>query len=359
MSKNKIKIVTIVGARPQFIKAAVVSDAFKSTPEINEIILHTGQHYDYQMSQVFFKELKIKDPKYNLEIGSGSHGQQTGRMIEKIEEKLIKESPDLALVYGDTNSTLAGALAASKLNIKIAHVESGLRSHNRNMPEEINRALVDKLSSLLFCPTTSSVRNLCFEGLIEGNLFVGDVMYDSVLRHSNKKSTILNKLKLDKKKYVMATIHRAENTNYKTIKNIFDALNIIAKQTNVIVPIHPRTLKYIRHLSFERNIEIIDPLSYIDMLALEKGASVILTDSGGIQKEAYMLNTPCVTLRNETEWNETLYDGWNILAGTNTGDIVKAYDKLLKSSFPVGQSQCFGNGFAGKKIVDHIVNFFS
>ena len=326
-----MKIATIIGARPQFIKAAMVNKAVQKhnmeskCPAITEIIVHTGQHYDDNMSAVFFRELNIPEPDLNLGIGSGPHGQQTGQMLIRIEEVLLSEKPDLVIVYGDTNSTLAGALAAAKLKIPIAHVEAGLRSFNREMPEEYNRVLTDHCSDLLFCPTQTAVQNLKHEGISKGVYLVGDVMCDSVLHNlklAEKNSCILEKLDLKPKKYALATIHRAENTDEpKKLKSIFYALDKIAQNGwHVIVPLHPRTQKKLNNSeTYQLNdLVLIEPLSYLDMLLLEKQAKVILTDSGGVQKEAYWFEVPCVTLRNETEWVETVETSWNYLAGTDT-----------------------------------------
>lgn len=381
-----MKICTIIGARPQFIKAAAVSraiakhNALTSNVEhrtLNEIIVHTGQHYDEAMSSIFFRELAIPKPKYNLNIGSGTHGAQTGKMLAGIEDVLIKEKPDWVLLYGDTNSTLAGALAAAKLHIPVAHVEAGLRSFNRRMPEEINRIVADQLSSLLFCPSQVSVDNLAAEGipsrltpnasrLTSNVLIVGDVMADALrfaAEKSAKHTKILQKHKLQPRKYLLATIHRAENTDNKDrLENIMNALSEIAKNETVILPIHPRTKNILRNINFKFNkssnlerrtlnveqgfLQIIDPVGYFDIIALEKSARMILTDSGGIQKEAYWLKVPCVTLRDETEWLETVDNGWNILTGANSAKIIKAV-KTFKT--PAKHPPLYGNGKATEK----------
>ncbi len=367
-----MKIVTIVGARPQFIKASSVSRAIQAfnrkhtQRRIQEILVHTGQHYDYLMDKVFFEELQLPEPNYHLGIGSGSHGKQTGIMLERIEAVLQKENPDWVMVYGDTNSTLAGALSAAKLNIPVAHVEAGLRSYNRIMPEEINRILTDHLSMLLFCPTRQAVRNLAREGIKDGMKRkvkrVGDVMYDSVLYYSKQaeeKSTIFkelnllspdsiytpnSKLKIFNSKfltpnselqtpnYYLATLHRAENTdNPRRLRSIIRALNEIGRGIPVILPLHPRTKKMMeiyQLFSFSRRIKLIEPVSYLGMLALEKNAKAILTDSGGVQKEAYWFRVPCFTLRDETEWVETVKRGWNVLVGTEKEKILSKVRKL-------------------------------
>jgi UDP-N-acetylglucosamine 2-epimerase len=376
------KIVTIVGARPQFIKAATVSRAInalnKGKRQIREILVHTGQHYDYLMDRVFFEELKLPKPNYHLRVGSGSHAKQTGLMLERIEAVLQKEKPDVVVVYGDTNSTLAGALAAAKLNIPIAHVEAGLRSYNTAMPEEINRLLTDHLSTLLFCPTQQAVQNLLREGIKEGReklvKRVGDVMYDSILYYSKlaeQKSTILKDLnlcfltpnsELRTRNYYLATLHRAENTDDpKKLKSLFEALNEIGERAPVILPLHPRTRKMMKvyHLSSEcKHIKTIGPVSYLDMLQLEKNAKAILTDSGGVQKEAYWLRVRCFTLREETEWLETVGSGWNILVGSDKEKIVEEVTRFRKKGSLRMKSASFGNGRAGDRICQIIRNHF-
>lgn len=373
-----MKMVTIVGARPQFIKAAAVSRAIQtsSKKKIQEILVHTGQHYDYLMDRVFFEELEISNPHYHLGVGSGSHGKQTGMMLERIESLLQKEKPETVLVYGDTNSTLAGALAASKLNIPIAHVEAGLRSYNRRMPEEINRLVTDHLSTFLFCPTSQAVKNLEKEGIRNGRgrivKNVGDVMYDSILYYSEiaeKKSTILKDLgfltpnsELRTPNYYLATLHRAENTDDpKRLQSILKALNEIGKKALVILPIHPRTKKMISNHRLHReagNIRIIEPLSYLNMLMLEKNARAILTDSGGVQKEAYWFQVPCLTLRNETEWVETVRSGWNVLVGTDMGKIIGEVRKETGRRRSLNTAKIFGDGKASQKILQVILKTF-
>ena len=331
-----MNIVTIVGARPQFIKAAPVSRAIHkhnlegADPQIKEIIVHTGQHYDDTMSAVFFRDLDIPDPHMNLDVGSGPHGWQTAQMLIRIEKVLMERKPDMVLVYGDTNSTLAGALSAVKLHIPVAHIEAGLRSFNRKMPEEHNRVVSDHLSDLLFCPTQTAVNNLAGEGITKGVHYVGDVMYDSVLYNihlAEKRSHILKKCNLEPKHYALATVHRAENTDdYERLRSIFHALDRIAKDgLPVIVPLHPRTRKQKESSSAPLNsVQLIDPVSYLDMLVLERQAKVILTDSGGVQKEAYWFDVPCITLRNETEWLEAVESGWNTVVGYDSKCIIAA-----------------------------------
>jgi UDP-N-acetylglucosamine 2-epimerase (non-hydrolysing) len=323
-----------------------------------EILIHTGQHYDYRMSQIFFKEFNLIKPDYNLEVGSGQHGYQTGMILQRSEAILIKEKPDQVIVYGDTNSTLAGALAAAKLGIPVAHIEAGLRSYNRKMPEEINRVLTDRISALLLCPTRTAVDNLKKEGIKSGVHLVGDVMYDIALIYgkiADIKSKILCKLGVAPKTYLLLTVHRANNTdNLLNLKNIIEA--VAESGEKVIFPIHPRTQKALKlikfskqvHESMKNNLAIIGPVGYIDMVKLEKNARKILTDSGGVQKEAYFLNVPCITLRAETEWIETLKDGANTLVGTNKKEILKA----IGCHQPVSKfKRYFGNGKAYKKIV--------
>jgi UDP-GlcNAc3NAcA epimerase len=318
-----MKIVTIVGARPQFIKCAPVSRELCKV--CTEVLVHTGQHYDDNMSRIFFQDLHLPPPDYHLGVGSGLHGAQTGEMLKHIERVLQQEQPEYVMVYGDTNSTLAGALAAAKLHIPVAHVEAGLRSFNRHMPEEINRVLTDHLSSLLFCPTDTAVKNLFREGITTGVEQVGDVMYDALLfnsRVAEQKSKILARLQQRPKTYGLATVHRAENTDDLTrLQNITQALLRLSTVYPIVWPIHPRTRRVLESAHFMpavgTSLLIIEPVSYLDMLVLEQNARVILTDSGGVQKEAYWLGIPCITLRQETEWIETLQSGWNILVGTD------------------------------------------
>ena len=395
-----MKIITIVGARPQFIKAAAVSRAIqvfnqrhRSKKQIQELLVHTGQHYDYLMDKVFFEELELPNPDYHLGVGSGSHAKQTAMMLERIETVLQKEKPKVVIVYGDTNSTLAGALAAAKLNLPVAHVEAGLRSYNRTMPEELNRILTDHLSTSLFCPTAQAVKNLSKEGIKDGKTIlvkkVGDVMYDSVLYYSElagKRSTILKDLNLVSQKselrhaprrvhgspvphmvqgavripnYYLATLHRAENTdNPKPLKSILSALNEIAKDVPVILPLHPRTKKMIkanRFFSEAQGIKLTDPVPYLDMLKLEKHAKAILTDSGGVQKEAYWFGVPCFTLRDETEWIETVRSGWNVLVGRGEKRIIEEVKRNERRKKPPKKKWIFGDGKASEKIVRTIM----
>lgn len=329
-----LKIVTIVGARPQFIKAAAITRLIREdyADQIIEVMVHTGQHFDKNMSSIFFEELDIPEPKYNLEISGGQHGAMTGRMLEAIENVLLVENPDWVLIYGDTNSTLAGAIAASKLHIPVAHVEAGLRSFNIRMPEEINRIIADRISKLLLCPTSTSVENLNKESLSNGVHLVGDVMYDVSLFYRTRaleRSTVLQKMGLSDGNYVLTTCHRAENTdNPKRLKSIVDALAKIAENIPVVLPIHPRTRKLLeKHhlLDHLKQVTLVDPLPYLDMVRLEQSAKVILTDSGGVQKEAFFYGVPCVTMRDETEWIETVDTGWNTLTGADTEAIIQAF----------------------------------
>ncbi|CAM2779137.1 UDP-N-acetylglucosamine 2-epimerase (non-hydrolyzing) [Hathewaya histolytica] len=348
-----MKIITVVGARPQFIKAAAVSNVIRKEHE--EILIHTGQHYDENMSKIFFEELKIPKPDYNLSVGSGGHGEQTGKMLIELEKIYLKEKPDLVLVYGDTNSTLAGALCASKLLIPVAHVEAGLRSFNMSMPEEQNRILTDHISKFLFVPTETAEGNLSNEGVNEGVYNVGDVMFDAVLhfkRLACEKEFILDKIGIKENEYILTTIHRAENTNdINRLKNIIEALNESDKR--VILPLHPRTKKYMMDygLNFNENIKIIDPVGYLDMITLEMHSQKIVTDSGGVQKEAFFMHKPCVTMRDETEWVETVQNGWNIIVGTDKDKILDAIMHFIPTK---EQKEIFGDGNAAEKILSII-----
>ena len=351
------KIMTIIGARPQFIKAAMISKALDDN--IEEIIVHTGQHYDKNMSDIFFEQLKIPKPKYNLGIGSGSHGAQTGEMLIKIEEVLLKEKPDYAMVYGDTNSTLAGALAASKLLIPVIHIEAGLRSYNKAMPEEQNRVLTDHISKLLICPTQTSVDNLKKEGITENVYLTGDVMCDSVIHYSNlaeKKINLSNicLVPLYEKKEItqwyLATIHRQENTmDDKNLSNILDVFEKLDKM--VIFPVHPRIKKIIDNLNKVnkyKNIYLVEPVDYLTMLYLTKNACKVITDSGGLQKECYILDTPCITIRDQTEWIETLKNGYNILSKPEKNEL---YEKIVNAKIDNKEKiNYYGNGHASSQI---------
>ena len=342
-------VCTIVGARPQFIKAAPVSRALAAS--FREILIHTGQHYDYGMSDVFFEEMEMRPPDFHLDAGGGTHGEQTGKMLMEMEKILNSVKPDYVLVYGDTNSTLAGALAAAKAQIPLAHVEAGLRSYNRAMPEEINRVLTDHVSNLLFCPTEVATENLAKEGITRGVHHVGDVMYDALLHNlaiARTRSTILKSLSLEKGTYALATLHRAANTDDPArMVAILNALGSLSMQ--VIFPVHPRTRKMIRDtgLSVSENVTMVEPVGHLDMLILQENANCILTDSGGIQKEAYLLGVRCITLREETEWVETVQAGWNMLAGVGA----KAIRAAFETWYPSGERPPFyGNGQAAEEI---------
>ena len=356
------KIITIIGARPQFIKAAMVSKALDK--EIEEIIVHTGQHYDKNMSDIFFEQLEIPKPKYNLGIGSGSHGAQTGEMLIKIEEVLLKEKPDYVMVYGDTNSTLAGALAASKLLIPVIHVEAGLRSYNRAMPEEQNRVLTDHISSVLICPTKTAVDNLKKEGITENVYLTGDVMCDSVIHYSNLAEKKINLSNIDltplyEKKEVtewyLATVHRQENTmDDKNLTNILEVFEKLDKM--VIFPVHPRIKKMVHELNEKnnyKNIYFVEPVDYLTMLYLTKNACKVVTDSGGLQKECYILDTPCITIRNQTEWVETLKNGYNILSKPEVNEL---YEKITNAKIvDENKIHYYGDGHAANEINEIIL----
>ncbi len=336
--KNK-KIVTILGARPQFVKAAVLSRVISQHNEIEEVIVHTGQHYDANMSAIFFTEMEIPKPKYNLEINGMGHGAMTGQMLEKIEEVLVKEKPDVVVVYGDTNSTLAGALAAKKMGIKVVHIEAGLRSFNMKMPEEINRILTDRISDLLLCPTSTAIQHLEKEGFQNYPLKIvqsGDIMKDAVEYYSKfsaDKSSIVSKLKLKQNNFVLATIHRQENTdNLENLKSIFRGLENIAKKMQVIIPIHPRTRKILANNKLEFDLTFVDPVGYFDMLELLKNCKMVVTDSGGLQKEAFFNKKHCIIAREETEWVELVENGFAILVGSNAEKIQQAFDTYCTSS---------------------------
>lgn len=387
-----MKVVSIVGARPQFVKMAAVSRAiaafnYQTQPEnrIKETTVHTGQHYDHSLSQVFFEELHIPKPKYNLNVGSASHGVQTGEMLKRVERTLLDEQPDLVLVYGDTNSTLAGALAATKLNIPVAHVEAGLRSYRKHMPEEVNRVLTDHVSSILFCPSNLAVDNLRQEGKalpfcdgrrvneediqelileeysVDNSLVinVGDVMYDHLLHslaHTEEHAGILEELDLEQGAYYLATVHRASNTDCPNrLQGILHALNELAEyRARVVFPVHPRTKKTLSNLTssvIHPNVHLLDPVSYYEMLSLERHARLILTDSGGVQKEAFLLGVRCVTLREETEWLETVDAGWNILAGTETDGILDAVTRFEDVEPAQAPPEIYGDGRAAEYIV--------
>lgn len=348
-----MKILTVIGARPQFIKAAAVSNKLRKNHE--EVLVHTGQHYDNNMSDIFFDELGIPKPNYNLNIGSGNHGYQTGKMLMELESLYLNEKPDLVLVYGDTNSTLSGALAASKLLIPIAHIEAGLRSFNMKMPEEQNRVLTDHISKYLFAPTDTAIKNLKNENITENVFNTGDVMFDAIKLFKEKAletSTVLIDNNISPNEYILSTIHRAENTNdINRLKNIINALNECEK--NIVLPLHPRTHKFIKDygLTINNNIKIIAPVGYLDMINLENNSQKIVTDSGGVQKEAYFLQKPCITLRDETEWIETVENGWNTIVGSNKEKIL---DAIINFNPKGEQKMVFGHGNAADIISEKL-----
>jgi UDP-GlcNAc3NAcA epimerase len=353
-----VKIVTIVGARPQFIKSSVVSRAIKESGNVKEVIVHTGQHFDDNMSGVFFSQMSIPKPNYNLGVNGLSHGAMTGQMLEKIETVLVKECPDWVLVYGDTNSTIAGALAAKKIGIKVAHVEAGLRSNNMRMPEEINRILTDRISDILFCPTDTAVINLRNEGSVGTHVIKsGDVMLDAAMHYSQK--SIKPKINLPEN-FILATLHRAENTDdLNNLKSIIKALETISSNHAVVLPIHPRTkskLEKINYNFLKSKILFINPVSYFEMIFLLKNCKLVMTDSGGLQKESYFFNKNCIVLREQTEWIELIDNGCNILAGANYETIIREFDQFLGKKFKFDNG-LYGDGRAGQIILKSIVNF--
>jgi UDP-GlcNAc3NAcA epimerase len=357
VSENRqVKIASIVGARPQFIKAAMVSHSLRRLPGVQELLIHTGQHYDPMLTDIFFTELELTRPTYNLDVRSGAHGAQTGRMLERLEEVLEREVPDWVVVYGDTNSTLAGALAAVKLHLRVAHVEAGLRSFDRRMPEEINRVLTDHASDLLLAPTAVAVRNLRQEGVPEHRVhLVGDVMYDAVREHTARAlrvSTVLDRLGVQPRGYVLATIHRAGNTDdHQTIRAIFQGLLEVVKAVPVVLPLHPRTRKSLRDAGMldavEHGLRVVEPVGYLDMLVLEHHACLVATDSGGVQKEAFFQGVPCVTLRAETEWTELVAAGWNRLVPPSDGKVGAGILSALADRRPAERpNDLYGDGNA-------------
>lgn len=354
-----MKILTVLGARPQFIKAGSVSREIQKYPNIEEIIVHTGQHYDANMSDIFFEEMKIPKPNYFLGIGGKSHGAMTGQMIEKIEEVAIKEDPDWIMVYGDTNSTLAGAIVSSKLHIKLAHVESGLRSFNMKMPEEINRILTDRVSNILFCPTDTAIKNLNNEGYENLDCKVvksGDVMQDGAIFYKN----LALKPSCDIKEFfILCTIHRAENTDdERRLKDIFEVLNLIAKDKQIVIPLHPRTRKILESLQMNiENLTIIEPVGYLEMVWLIDNCSLVMTDSGGLQKEAYFFQKQCITLRDETEWVELVECGANVLVGANKDKILGEYQNSKHIDPRVFSNDLYGAGKASENIIKELIEY--
>jgi len=375
-----MKLLSIVGARPQFVKAALVSAAIerrnaltRSSLKIDHKLVHTGQHYEYNLAGVFFDQLPLRKPDYSLGVGSGPHGAQTGEMLKQLETVFFQEKPDMAVVYGDTNSTIAGAFAAAKLHIPVAHVEAGLRSFNRAMPEEMNRVTTDHLSDLLFCPTSTAVRNLRREGIRNGVVMAGDVMLDAVYHFrplAAQRAALLEKLGVKPGMYVLATIHRAENTD--AVERLENVLRVLARLNKpVVFPMHPRLRDRLAQkkgggdlrqmLEASRHLRIIEPVSYLDMLLLEENARVVLTDSGGVQKEAYFLGVPCLTLRDETEWVETLRNHWNRVVGTTPRKILPLAESLWvrNGARPKGKPDLkqFGGGHAADRMIRSIVAF--
>jgi len=355
------KILTIVGARPQFVKAAALSRALKNM-EIEEILVHTGQHFDENMAEIFFRQMVIPEPKYNLGINSLSHGAMTGRMLEEIEKVLIAEKPSVVVVFGDTNSTLAGALAASKLHIPVAHIEAGLRSYNMKMPEEINRILTDRISNYLFCPTEVAIKNLQTEGFENFDINIinsGDVMYDVALyysRFSGERSTIINDLGLNGKPFLLTTLHRQENTDdLVRLNSIISALNTLSSDYKIVLPIHPRTRKILENENIKLNFEPIEPVGYFDMIELLKNCSLVITDSGGVQKEAFFFGKHCLVARDETEWTELVDLNYNFMVGAETDKIINTVAKLSKSSVKF-DAKPYGDGNAAEKIASFLKN---
>jgi UDP-GlcNAc3NAcA epimerase len=356
-----VKIATIVGARPQFVKASAVSRVLRSRSDVREVLIHTGQHYDRNMSHVFFEEMDIPQPDYDLQVHSLSHGAMTGRMLERIEQVLLSEMPEYVLIYGDTNSTLAGALAAAKLRIPVAHVEAGLRSHNMDMPEEINRIVADRMSRVLFCPTKHAVENLRREGFETFGCKIvrsGDVMQDAALYYakgSGERSSIIRDLGLDGRGFALCTVHRAENTDdLGRLTAIMEAMVVIHRDQEVVFPVHPRTRSRLTEAGIEPAVHMIDPVGYFDIIELLKHCALVLTDSGGLQKEAFFFGKHCVSMRDETEWVELVEGGYNCIAHTTTDGILKAYHEMLAKESDFGVD-IYGRGRAADCIVDTLV----
>lgn len=351
-----MKILTVIGARPQFIKASVVSAAIKNSPNLEEQIIHTGQHFDANMSNIFFDELNIPKPHYQLDIHSGSHGSMTGRMLEEIEKICLAEKPDRMMVYGDTNSTLAGALAAAKLHIPVAHIEAGLRSFNMRMPEEINRILTDQVSDILFCPTETAVKNLKNEGFEAKPvqvLNVGDVMQDSSMFFAERAVKGEALKAVPESNFIVATLHRAENTDDPVrLKAIVDALNYIHKNIlPVVLPLHPRTQKVVKSLGLQLDMLVLEPVGYLEMIWLLKHCNAVVSDSGGVQKEAFFFKKPCITMRDQTEWVELIEHGVNILAGADTQKIINATQAMLNKTIE-DPLNLYGGGKASQNIAN-------
>ncbi|MCU0382696.1 MAG: UDP-N-acetylglucosamine 2-epimerase (non-hydrolyzing) [Cyclobacteriaceae bacterium] len=356
-----MKIVTVIGARPQFIKASVVSRAFTKL-NIEEIIIHTGQHHDSSMSDVFFEEMEIPKPAYFLDVHGLSHGAMTGRMLESIEDVLIEEKPNAVLVYGDTNSTLAGALAAAKLHIPVAHIEAGLRSFNRAMPEELNRILTDQLSDYLYCPSVAAIENVKREGFFHQPkkiIKTGDVMFDAFTYYQKKaeqKSNILHVNLLQSNQYALLTLHRAENADDENrLQEILNGIEQLAQTTTIIWPVHPRLNNALAEFTFSPNIKLIAPVGYFDMIQLLQHAAIVLTDSGGLQKEAYFARKYCITLRDQTEWVELVHEKANFLTGANAQAMVNTYHQLVNQPFPTFNASLYGDGHTAEAIVKHLI----
>ncbi len=352
-----IKVLTIIGARPQIIKAATLSRIIKAqySSRVNEVLVHTGQHYQHNMNDIFFKDLNILEPKYNLGLGGLSHSVMIGKMMVGLEDILIKEKPDWVLVYGDTNSTLAGALVASKLHIKIAHIEAGLRSHNMNMQEEVNRILTDRISNLLFCPTALAVKNLDAEGFSNfpnaGIKNVGDIMYEGAMYYSKQSKRPLQPNNIDN--YVLATIHRAETTdNIENLRSVISALNTINESIPVIVPIHPKTQSIIKNNNLGVSFRMINPVGYLEMIWLIQNCYLVVTDSGGLQKEAYFFEKHCLTLRNETEWLELIESGNNVVVGYDTNKILSEFNTPKKFKY---SGKLYGDGNTAELIINALM----
>ncbi|MFT5903996.1 MAG: UDP-GlcNAc3NAcA epimerase [Flammeovirgaceae bacterium] len=355
---DMMKILTIVGARPQFVKAATISRQVLNDPEVEEILVHTGQHFDANMSEIFFSEMEMPQPKYNLAINDLGHGAMTGRMLEGIEKIILEEKPDVVLVYGDTNSTIAGALAARKLHVKVGHVEAGLRSFNMAMPEEVNRILTDRISDFLFCPTDSAVKNLKREGydLLDSEVVrTGDVMYDAALFYAQRSaelSTVINEIPL--KEFALCTLHRAENTDDpERLSAVVKSLNEIHKRLPIVCPLHPRTQKKLAEYGLKLDVHIIDPVGYFDMVELLKHCQLVLTDSGGLQKEAFFFKKPCITMRDQTEWVELVENGFNVLASPNQESMLAAFDTMTNKSIDYDMD-LYGDGNAAAFILKHL-----
>ena len=356
----KRKIITIIGARPQFVKAAVISRVLLQRDDVEEILVHTGQHYDHNMSEIFFEEMDIPKPKYNLSISGLDHGAMTGQMLEKIEEVIRIENPEWVLVYGDTNSTIAGALAAKKKHVKVAHIEAGLRSFNMRMPEEVNRILTDRISDILFAPTQAAIDNLKLEGFDNLDNEVvrsGDVMLDAGMFYAQKskeRATLPDAF--FKGDFILCTLHRAENTDDKDrLTSIVNALNTIHETTRIVMPLHPRTSGLIEKYGLKLKVDFIDPVGYFDMIELLKNCSLVMTDSGGLQKEAYFFEKNCVTMRDETEWVELVDNGFNLLSGANQDLIIQHTTTMLSKSSNFSL-QLYGDGHAGEQIVETLLN---